>query len=124
MDRLDERAGVLKILFVCTGNVDRSRTAEEMFKGMKGYDVRSAGTSIAANVCLSRELIDWAEIIFVMEYKHEKAVLKLVRDAWEKVECLDVPDRFYHNQPELRRLLIEKLRPYWIGNGKDLPYKG
>ena len=91
---------------------------------MKGYDVRSAGTSIAANVCLSRELIDWAEIIFVMEYKHEKAVLKLVPDAWEKVECLDVPDKFYHNQPELRRLLIQKLQPYWIGMEKDLPYKG
>lgn len=61
-----------------------------------------------------------AEIVFVMEYKHEKAVLKLDPEAWEKVECLDIPDKFYFNQPELRRLLIEKLRPYWVGMGKDL----
>jgi len=26
----------LKILFVCTGNVDRSKTADEMFKDMNG----------------------------------------------------------------------------------------
>jgi predicted protein tyrosine phosphatase len=91
-----------------------------MFKGVKGYDVRSAGTSIAANVPLSRELVDWAGLIFVIEYKHEKAVLKLNPEVWEKVECLDIPDRFYFNQPELRRLLIEKLRPYWVGMGKDL----
>lgn len=110
----------MKILFVCTGNVDRSRTAEEMFQGLKGYDVKSAGTSIAANVRLSRELVDWAEIIFAMEEKHERAILNLDPDASEKVECLDIPDRHYHNQPELRRLLIEKLQPYWVGWRKDL----
>ena len=65
-----------------------------------------------------RELVDWAEIIFVMEDKHEKAVLKLDSKAWEKVECLDSPDKFYHNEPELRSLLIEKLRPYWGGMKK------
>ena len=114
---------MLKILFVCTGNVDRSKTAEEMFKDVKGYEVRSAGTSIAANVILSREMVDWAELIFVMEYKHEKAVLKLNPEALEKVECLDIPDKFYHNQPELRKQLIEKLRPYWVGMKKDFPNK-
>ena len=113
----------MRILFVCTGNVDRSKTAEEMFKDMKGYEVRSAGTSIAANVPLSRELIDWAEVIFVMEIKHENAVLKLDPNSWEKLHCLYIPDRFYHNQPELRGLLIEKLRPYWVGMEKDFPNK-
>lgn len=103
----------MKVLFVCTGNVDRSRTAEEMFKDVKGYEVKSAGTSIAANVLLTRELIDWAEVVFVMEYKHEKAVLKLNPESWKKVECLDVPDNFYHNQPELRSLILERLQPYF-----------
>ena len=90
-----------------------------MFKDVNGYEVRSAGTSIAANVPLSREMVDWAEIVFVMEYKHEKAVLKLNPEAFEKTECLDIPDKFYHNQPELRKLLIEKLKPYWVGFGLE-----
>jgi len=103
---------MMKILFVCTGNVDRSKTAEEMFKNVKDIETRSAGTSIAATVPLSRELIDWADRIFVMEYKHQKVVLKLDPEAWNKVECLDIPDRYYHGQAELKRLLIERLHAY------------
>lgn len=103
----------MKVLFVCTGNVDRSKTAEEMFKDVKGYEVKSAGTSIAATVQVTKELIDWADHIFVMEDKHERALLKLDKNVWEKIYCLDIPDKFYHNQLELRTLLIEKLRPYF-----------
>lgn len=110
----------MKILFVCTGNVDRSRTAEEMFQGMKGYEMKSAGTSIAANVSLTKDMVEWADWVFVMETKHEKAVLKLAPNAWEKTECLEIPDKYYHNEPALRKILIEKLRPYWVGMGKDL----
>ncbi len=101
-----------KILFVCTGNVDRSRTAQEMFDGVEGVEARSAGTSITAPTKLSKELIDWADMVFVMEYKHQKAVLKLNAEAWRKVECLGIPDIFPHGEPELKRLLIERLRPY------------
>ena len=37
---------VEKILFVCTGNMDRSPTAESLLKGREGFEVRSAGTWI------------------------------------------------------------------------------
>jgi protein-tyrosine-phosphatase len=37
-----------KVLFVCTGNYDRSPTAENMYKNVKGLEVKSAGISIAA----------------------------------------------------------------------------
>ena len=37
-----------KLQFVCTGKLaralDRSKTAEEMFENVKGFEVRSAGT--------------------------------------------------------------------------------
>lgn len=100
------------MLFVCTGNVDRSRTAEEMFKNIEGVKAKSAGTSITATTPLSKELIDWADRIFVMEDEHQKAVLKLNSEARAKVECLDIPDRYCHGHPELKRLLMEKLQRY------------
>jgi len=103
---------VIKILFVCTGNVDRSRTAQEMFDGVEDVKAKSAGTSITAPTKLSKELIDWADVVFVMEYKHQKTVLKLNPEAWRKVECLDIPDIYAHGEPELKKLLIERLRPY------------
>jgi len=108
---------VTKILFVCTGNVDRSKTAQEMFDGVEGVEARSAGTSITAPTKLSKKLIDWADIVFVMEHKHQKAVLKLNPEAWRKIECLDIPDIYSHGEPELKRLLIERLRPY-MGSSK------
>ena len=104
------RSDHVKVLFVCTGNVDRSKTAEELFKNVESLEVRSAGTSIAAPVRLSKELIEWADRIFVMEYKHQKAVLKLDSSAWQKVECLDIPDKFAYGESELKELLMKKLR--------------
>ena len=82
---------LMNILFVCTGNVDRSKTAEEMFKNIKGVKVKSAGTSMVASVQLSKELIEWADRIFVIE----------------------IPDKYYFNQPELSILLRKRLQPYF-----------
>ena len=102
----------LRVLFVCTGNIDRSRTAQEMYEGIEGLEVRSAGTSMIATVPLTKELIRWADKIFVMEPIHQRAVLRLDPSAGEKVVCLEIPDKYYHGQPKLKLLLAEKLRPY------------
>lgn len=104
---------ILNILFVCTGNVDRSPTAEEMFINIEGVEAKSAGTSLLAVTRLSKELIDWADKVFVMENRHQKAVLKLDPDAREKIEILDIPDRYFHNQPELKELLKKKLKRFF-----------
>jgi predicted protein tyrosine phosphatase len=102
----------VKVLFVCTGNVDRSKTAEALFKSADGLEVRSAGTSVAAAVRLSRELIEWADKIFVMEYEHQRAVVELNPEAELKVKCLDIPDKYVYGAPELQQLLKERLRPH------------
>lgn len=101
-----------KILFVCTGNVDRSPTAEALFKNVKGLEVKSAGTSIAANIPLTKGLIKWADEIYVMEFKHQQVVLEMVPSAWKKVESLEIPDIYFRDQPELKQLLLEKMKPY------------
>ncbi|MGD0071577.1 MAG: phosphotyrosine protein phosphatase [Candidatus Bathyarchaeia archaeon] len=101
-----------KILFVCGCNVDRSPTAEDLFKNVEGLDVKSAGISPVATVPLTRELVKWADEIYVMEFKHQQAVLKMVPSAWKKVESLEIPDIYYRDQPELRQLIVEKMKPY------------
>ena len=102
----------MKILFVCTGNIDRSRTAEEIFNETEGVEVKSAGTSIFAPVQLSRELIDWADRIFVMELMHLKKVLELDPDAQKKVECLGIPDVYIYDDPKLKKLLRDKMKTF------------
>ena len=57
----------MKILFVCTANEERSPTAEMVFKDVPGWETKSAGTSLDAVVPVSRELIDWADRIVVMQ---------------------------------------------------------
>jgi predicted protein tyrosine phosphatase len=57
----------MNILFVCSRNQWRSRTAETIFKDHQGHNVRSAGTEKDARVKVSEKLIHWADLIFVME---------------------------------------------------------
>jgi predicted protein tyrosine phosphatase len=83
-----------------------------MFGNVEGLEVRSAGVSSGATVPVTRDLIGWADKIFVMEHKHEKAILKIDPSAWRKIEVLNIPDRFYRNQPELKALLKERMQPY------------
>ncbi|MGB9133995.1 MAG: phosphotyrosine protein phosphatase, partial [Candidatus Bathyarchaeia archaeon] len=56
-----------KVLFVCSGNIDRSPTAEVLLRGKEGFEVKSAGTWEGARKVVSRELMDGADAIFVME---------------------------------------------------------
>jgi predicted protein tyrosine phosphatase len=105
---------MLNVLFVCTGNVDRSPTAEAMFKDAEGVSAKSAGTSYAATVPITPKLIKWADVIFVMEDKHEEAIVKLVPSSYKRIRVLDIPDIFYRDQPELKEILAQKLKPYLV----------
>jgi predicted protein tyrosine phosphatase len=101
-----------KVLFVCTGNVDRSPTAQALFTGSTTVDAQSAGTAPTAVTSLSKALVDWADLIFVMEPKHQRAVLTLNPHARQKVICLNIPDIYARGDPELKQLLTQKLKPY------------
>ena len=53
-----------RILFICTANVDRSRTAEDLYRDDPRYDVLSAGLAPFAATPMSRELLQWARSIW------------------------------------------------------------
>jgi len=100
---------VKKVLFVCTANMDRSPTAEDMLKQRNGFEVQSAGTWLHARKRITEELIEWAEIIFVMERYHEESLLYLSPEAEGKIVVLDIPDIYPRNNPQLVRILKDKL---------------
>ncbi len=99
----------LKILFVCSANVDRSPTAENLFRNFKGIEAKSAGTAAYAATPITRELVNWADKIFAMENKQREAILQMDGELGEKIETIGIPDIYRRNQPELKKLILEKL---------------
>ena len=57
----------MNLLFVCARNRLRSPTAERIFADWPGVDTASAGTAADAEAPVTPELLDWADVIMVME---------------------------------------------------------
>jgi len=95
------------ILFLCSQNQLRSPTAEAIFSGIDGFEVRSAGLNNDAVVPASPELIEWADYIFVMEKSHRNKLQKRYRKSInrQKIICLDIPDEYEFMDEDLIRLL-------------------
>lgn len=107
----------VRVLFLCSRNRLRSPTAEQVFSSWPGVEVESAGLSRDAVTPLSSELVEWAELIFVMETAHRAKLSKDFRPylKHQRVICLGIPDRFTLMQPELVDLLVAKVGPYLRG---------
>lgn len=69
-------------------------TAETLYKGFPGYDVKSAGTEPGARVRVNKGHIGWADIIFVMEKRHGRILKEMFGDALDgkDVICLRIND--------------------------------
>lgn len=90
-----------KLLFVCSQNKWRSRTAEAIFKNHDEYVVRSAGTSKVAKNKISLELINWADEIYVMEKKHKEIIEKKYGRNEFNISVLNIPDDYQFMDEEL-----------------------
>jgi predicted protein tyrosine phosphatase len=103
-----------RLLFVCSQNRLRSPTAEQIFSRRPGVECASAGVHASADEPLSGELLDWAEIVFVMERAHKARIGARFRThlKGKRVVCLDIPDKYKFMDPELIRLLEAKVGPY------------
>lgn len=103
-----------KVLFVCTANRLRSPTAEQVFSQRDDIEVASAGTSNDAITPLDAELVEWADIIFVMEKAHRNKLQKRFKRHLisARIICLDIPDEYEFMDPMLIQLLERKVTPY------------
>ncbi|NEX92981.1 low molecular weight protein tyrosine phosphatase family protein [Caulobacter sp. 17J65-9] len=95
------------VLFVCSQNKLRSPTAEQVFSTWEGIEVSSAGTNADAENPLTGELVEWADVIFVMEKAHRNKLSQRFRRHLKKarVICLGIPDDYDFMDPELVRIL-------------------
>ena len=96
----------LKILFVCSFNQQRSPTAEKLFKNE--YDTKSAGI-YSEEKPVTRELLDWADQILVMEEEHKIDIIRNFPGYDYKITVLNIPDMYNYDNPELVRLLKKKV---------------
>lgn len=106
----------IKLLFLCSRNKWRSYTAEKIFDGINGYDVRSAGTENNARIKVTEGQIGWADIIFVMEEKHLRRIKGKYGDNLKnkKVIVLDIPDDYGFMDEELIELLQSRVSEYIV----------
>jgi predicted protein tyrosine phosphatase len=99
------------VLFICGKNKWRSPTAENIFADHPGVAAASAGLSHDAEVPVSAELLEWADLIFVMEKAHKAKLSARFKAslAGKRVVCLGIPDNYQYMQPELVNLLRIKV---------------
>jgi len=108
------------ILFICSANKQRSKTAEDYFSS-KYADIHflSAGTNI--KICeregtnpLTIEILERADLIFVMEQKHKKQITDYLNGKLKKeIIVLNIPDIHKYYQKELLEILDRKVTPYF-----------
>ena len=97
----------MKVLFICNQNKHRSKTAEELFKDK--FKTKSAGLYNEPSVSASE--IEWADKIIVMEDIQRSEIAKRFPKQYmqKQILCLNIPDIFHYNQPELIEILKSKI---------------
>ena len=116
-EKLNNTTGGPRVLFVCTANIQRSLTAEHLFKLLyPQVEFRSAGVSkkeCARNhstLCTAK-LLAWADSIFVFEQMHIDRISENTDgSALQKIVNLEIDDIYQYNAPELIELLKKKLK--------------
>jgi protein-tyrosine phosphatase len=122
---MGEKQEGLKILFVCTANRMRSKTAEKLYENDKRFTVKSAGVADFAEVPLTLELLNWADYVIVMEDMH----IQWIRESFprfffrrqERVLNLEIPDIYnfmdfelvYQVEHKFETWYREEINPGW-----------
>ncbi|PCJ20734.1 MAG: phosphotyrosine protein phosphatase [Candidatus Cloacimonadota bacterium] len=104
------------LLFICSENKLRSLTAETYFSNFKAISVIGAGTNKDANTTISGDLIEWADIVFVMEKSHRNKVNKKFKELFKlkRMIVLDIPDNYDYMDRDLINLLDRSVSKHII----------
>ncbi len=103
----------MRILFVCNANLQRSPTAESLFED-SNHEAKSVGIHPLAQTSITKQSVEWADEIFVMENFQKDFILqrfsKQVKN--KPIHVLNIPDVYYRDDPQLIKILKEKLKDY------------
>lgn len=113
----------MRVLFVCTANISRSRVAEEVFRvltwslpGASRHAVRSAGTNPGpGGRAVSEVDVEWADLVCVMQPEHAAYITDRWAAAASKIRVLGVPDDYAPDDPVLHDLLTAHVRELLAG---------
>jgi predicted protein tyrosine phosphatase len=104
----------MNILFVCSKNKWRSRTAETIFQSDQRHKVRSAGTENDARIRITEKLVNWADLIFVMEKRHKERLEGKygMLISQKEVIILNIQDEYQYMDSELIEILRASVSSY------------
>ncbi len=90
--------------------INRSKTAEILFKATTEHEIKSAGTSIGSIYMVTKELLTWADLIFVMELEHLEALREIkTKGRAKSVFVLNIPDVYQFMDAGLIEILSDRL---------------
>lgn len=108
-------SSIKTVLFVCSSNKHRSKTAEDIFSVLyTTLTITSAGTN--EKLCkkhrgafLTEALLRAADLILVMEDHHQNLINKATDNKYAtKIDVLYIPDEYQYGQTELVDLLKKR----------------
>ncbi|MEI9966390.1 MAG: protein tyrosine phosphatase [Candidatus Moraniibacteriota bacterium] len=101
-----------KLLFVCSANMMRSPTAEDLFKDSLQYEAKSAGILPMSVTHITQSHLNWADRVFLMSEK-EDGHLTYLRNHFDiegkNIEVLEIPNIYQRGDPKLVELLQKRL---------------
>ena len=88
----------------------RSATAHEIYKDDPRFEVKSAGTDSGAANVLTRDYLEWADSVVVMEKHHRNTIRKHFPDIYRNktIVCLYIPDEYGFMQDDLIKIIKYK----------------
>lgn len=115
--------GLQNVLFICTANVQRSKTCQDLFKDhLPDLKILSAGVSKkecrrqGSTLC-TEELLEVADVVFTCEPMHKERINQHTANRFSnKILELDIEDRYQYMQLELLEKISEQLQKHKITN--------
>ncbi|HLD96854.1 MAG TPA: phosphotyrosine protein phosphatase [Candidatus Nanoarchaeia archaeon] len=104
---MDVQTTHMRVLFICNQNLNRSKTAEQLFE--ERFETKSAGLYNEQPV--TEKQLGWADVVVVMEDEQRAEIAKRFPKKYmqKRILSLGIPDVYHRDQPELVDALKSKV---------------